>query len=246
MQEISLSPRARAFKFDEIPDYYTCVFLIETDKYFFVLDTFAGSLAMEPVRDKIQAMNKDKEVLVINSHFHWDHVWGNLTFRDCKIVSHQLCREALISNWDDQIQNRGHFIQGETEPVFPSVVFETTLSFVDENIELIHTPGHTADSISVFDHAENSLYVFDNLERPIVYVEDPNIERYMETLRYYLALKPNRIFGSHTLELEIGDIHDTTGYLENLRSKKPVHFETDYEKRIHAENLAVLDTPMTT
>jgi len=238
MTEIPLSPQATAFRFDDIPDYYTCAFLIETQRRVFLLDTFAGPDSMTTLRERIDAIQADRQVVVVNSHFHWDHVWGNSVFEDFPIIAHDRCRETLVARWDEQVERSGRFMQGKAGRVFPSVVFGDRLSFLEDGIELFHSPGHTDDSISLFDRRTESLYVFDNLERPIVYVEDKDVDRYIATLESYRRLNPKHIHGSHTVNLDDSDITQTIRYLKGLQAGIPRTFETDYETKVHRENMA--------
>jgi glyoxylase-like metal-dependent hydrolase (beta-lactamase superfamily II) len=237
MTEIPLSPYATAFRFDDIPDYYTCVFLIETERRVFLLDTFAGPDSMTALRQRIDAIRADRQAVVVNSHFHWDHVWGNSAFKDFPIVAHERCRETLAAKWDEQIERSGQYMQGRAERVLPTITFGDRLSFPEDGLELFHSPGHTGDSISLFDRRTESLYVFDNLERPIVYVEGENVDRYIATLENYRRLNPKHSHGSHTVNLDAGDITSTIRYLKQLQEGIPMTFATDYETKVHQENL---------
>ena len=62
------------------------------------------------------------------------------------------------------------------------MVFEDSLCFPDDGISIFHTPGHSADGISVYDSVEKVLYAGDNIgdtEESIV----PWIETDMETFQ---------------------------------------------------------------
>jgi len=240
MEEAVITGNSVAYIYNEIIEYYTCVFLIEKKNRFFVIDTFCGSLSMEPVIRHLEKIAPKKEVVIVNTHFHWDHVWGNVAFKDKTIVGHRFCREDLLNNWQSQIDNNGQYISGKVEPVLPSLVFDKSIFFPDDQIEIFHSPGHTRDCISVFDWAEGALYVGDNVETPVVYVEDPDLDTYVETLNHYLSLPTRKIFSSHTLEITNLDIQKTIDYLLMIKDGERVDFETANENRIHLENLAVL------
>ncbi|MBU1106833.1 MAG: MBL fold metallo-hydrolase [Candidatus Riflebacteria bacterium] len=243
MKERSITGNSIAFIYYEIPDFYTCVFLIEKKTRIFVIDTFCGSVSMEPVLKHIAKVCPEKEVIVVNSHFHWDHVWGNVAFKDKTIIGHRFCHEDLLSNWEHQINNHGQYISGEVDIVLPSLTFDKSIFFPDDQIEIFHSPGHTRDCISVFDHDEGSLYVGDNVEEPIIYVGDPDIETYVATLNHYLSLSTRKIFSSHTLEITDKEIQRTIDYLIKIKSGIDVDLDTAYERRVHSENLAVLKSP---
>jgi glyoxylase-like metal-dependent hydrolase (beta-lactamase superfamily II) len=240
MKRTELTRNTTAYLFDEIEDYYTCVFLIEKKSTIFVIDTFCGSISMEPILRHLARVGKGKQVIVVNTHFHWDHVWGNVAFQDRTIIGHRFCYEDLATSWQSQIDNRGRYRLGRVERVLPSLTFDQSLRFPAEKIEIFHSPGHTRDSISIFDHEEGALYVGDNVETPIIYVEAPDVDTYIQTLEHYLARSARKIFGSHTLEITPADIENSIDYLKKLKTGTGVEFRSEYEKTIHSQNLSML------
>ncbi|MBC7958936.1 MAG: MBL fold metallo-hydrolase, partial [Vallitaleaceae bacterium] len=191
----------------------------------------------------IKNSNPQKEVVVINTHFHWDHIWGNCSFAKSDIIAHELSRCKMDEVWESQIQRNEKYVMGEIVKQLPNITFSEKLSFLQEGIELFHSPGHTKDCISVFDHQEGILYVGDNLEKPLIYVEDPDVTTYIATLKNYLAYKPKKIIASHTLEITEADLINTIAYLEGLLMGKEMQFASEYEKQIHEQNLKVVGVP---
>lgn len=237
----SISSNATAYTFDSIESYLTNVFLINSESKVFVIDTFCGSKYMEPILNILNTKLSNKEVIVINTHFHWDHVWGNCSFSNKNIISHVLCRQFLDEFWESQINENGKYILGKAKKHLPNITFNEKITFHNEGIELFYSPGHTADSISIFDHNERILYVGDNLEKPIIYVENMDIDTYIKTLKNYLDYKPSKIVASHTLNLTEEDIFYTIEYLKGLSSGKEMHFKTEYERKIHNQNLNLIN-----
>ncbi len=47
--------------------------------------------------------------------------------------------------------------------LLPNLVFQKELVFVEDKSRLFHTPGHTADSISILDEEEGVLVLADNV-----------------------------------------------------------------------------------
>ncbi|MDP4144017.1 MAG: MBL fold metallo-hydrolase [Bacillota bacterium] len=228
-----ISKNAAAFVYDNIPAYLTNVFLINKSSNTYIIDTYCGSDSMLPVRDMIE----NKEAIIINTHFHWDHIWGNCVFEKNQIISHKLCRDLIAESWDTQLIKNSKYITGKVEKTLPNVTFTDKIFFHNDEIELFHSPGHTADSISIFDHEEKILYVGDNLEKPILYVEDKNISQYISTLENYLSYKPKKIVSGHTLYLTEKDLSESIKYLENLSTGKDIYFEDEYCKEIHQQNM---------
>lgn len=112
----------------------------------------------------------------------------------------------------------------------PNNTFKKDIIFHEEGIEIFYSPGHTIDSISIFDYNERVLYVGDNLEKPIIYVESEDIFTYMSTLERYLRYKPKKIVAGHTLNIKEGDVTSTIDYLKKISEGKDFNFESEYEK----------------
>lgn len=235
-----LGKKSNAYVYDDIKSYLTSAFLIEKKSKIYLIDTFCGSDSMEPIINEINKISQDKEVIVINTHFHWDHVWGNCSFKGCNIISHELCRKLLDKFWEEQINKNGEYIFGKAEKQLPNITFKEKMIFEDDGIELFYSPGHTSDSISVFDREEKILYVGDNLEKPIIYVESNDVSTYIKTLKNYLTYNPKKIVASHTLEITKEDLINTIKYLKSLQANEEMEFESEYERKIHKENLKIV------
>lgn len=237
----SISHDATVYIYDSIESYLTNVFFIEHESKIFIIDTFCGSESMEPILNRVNNNCGNKKVVVINTHFHWDHVWGNCSFKEKDIISHEMCRDLLDQLWEVQINKNKKYITGIAEKCLPNITFKEKIMFHNEGIELFHSPGHTEDSISIFDHNEKVLYVGDNLEKPIIYVENADIATYINTLRNYLNYNPRKIVAGHTLDLTKQDIFQTIEYLKGLSTGKKMYFKSEYMRKIHEQNLCVVN-----
>jgi len=227
-----------AFTFDTLEGFDTSVYVIEKKERIYVVDTFCGPEAMLPIIEELPSM-KTKEVVVINTHFHWDHIWGNVAFKNREIVSHRLCKALIQEQWHQQIARNGKYQMGDVQMVVPSSTFEERLEWED-GIILFHTPGHTSDSISVFDQETGLLIVGDNLEMPLIYVEAVDLDAYITTLLKYESLNPKTITASHTLHIEKFMLEETILYLKALKSEKPITFEDEKKQWIHKSNLKAI------
>lgn len=239
MEIKKLNNTSTAFTYDDIGSFITSAFLIEREK-FYLIDTYCGPKSMEPILKVIAQANSKKEIVVINTHFHWDHVWGNCSFLASDIIAHEKCRMLLKERWDAQLSKNQQYISGQVEKQLPNITFRERLFFHKDGIELFYSPGHTEDCISIFDHKEKVLYVGDNLEKPIIYVENNDLITYIATLNKYLTYKPKRIVASHTVELTEKDLYRTIEYLEDLSMGKEMFFSSEYENKIHQQNLETI------
>lgn len=235
MEVIKYGKRTTIVTFDELVNYKTSVFIIECPKRIYIIDTFCGTKSMNEVI-KIITNNEDKQIIVINTHSHWDHVWGNSVFKDEIIISCKLTRKYIIENWDDEYSKNKINIQGEAIQTLPNLTFQGKISFEEDGIEIFQAPGHTKDSISIYDRIENTLIVGDNLEKPIIYVENEDIQQYINTLKDYKKFENSKIFASHALGLNSADIDNTIDYLEGLREKREFNFQDEYVKKVHFSN----------
>ncbi len=182
--------------------------LIIGNRYNYIIDTGLGTLSIAPVLDYLDNKNP---IVVINTHYHWDHVWGNSLFRDSTIISHRTCREMIQTNWDQMTQRHSQYMNGEVQICLPNLVFEDSLYFPDDKVRLFYTPGHTIDSISVFDEQDNVLNAGDNIGDTL---EDilPSIsagkDLYLQSICKYKALDVNACISGHNAILK-RDVFDT-------------------------------------
>lgn len=176
--------------------------LIVGEQNNYLIDTGLGTQSIVPVMDYI---NKELPIVVINTHFHWDHIWGNSVFSDCNIISHRLCREIIEAEWDDMLQKNGKYVSGEAKKCLPNLVFEKELYFPEDGIRLLYTPGHTIDSISVLDEKEKVFNFGDNVGdtvEEIVPSIDGTKEQYIDTLKKVKTYDFDTLVSGHCTVLD--------------------------------------------
>ncbi|MDF1618861.1 MBL fold metallo-hydrolase, partial [Petrocella sp. FN5] len=239
MKQEKLNKNTTAFTFDDLEGFDTSIYVIEKEERVYVVDTFCGPEAMFPIIKTFPSMNT-KEVVVINTHFHWDHIWGNGAFKDKKIISHRMCKSLIRDQWHKQVSRNEKYQMGNVQMVLPNITFEDRLEWED-GILLFHSPGHTTDSISLFDYESGLLIAGDNLEEPLIYVEAQDLETYIATLVNYKSLNPKKITASHTLHIEKHMLDETIVYLKTLKSGKPMTFKNENKQNIHMTNLKNLE-----
>lgn len=172
--------------------------LILGTKHNYVIDTGLGSLSMEPVKEYVK--HDSKSIIVINTHYHWDHIWGNCSFGNCRVIAHKRCREMIELKWDEMIQKNERYVNGMAEMYLPNLTFEEELYFPEDKIRLIYTPGHTIDSISVIDEAEKVINVGDNIGDTIDYIIpsiDCERDEYINTLLKYNEMNFDTCISGH-------------------------------------------------
>jgi glyoxylase-like metal-dependent hydrolase (beta-lactamase superfamily II) len=165
--------------------FFFNIALILGERHNFIIDTGFGSESIAPVLEYIE--NEKKPIIAINTHSHWDHIWGNNALKNHTIIAHPLCREFAARDWETDQENNKSYIQGNAEKCLPNMTFENKLRFPDDGVEIFHSPGHSADCISVFHEPEKILYAGDNIANLIPHIDTdiPTFERLLQTYKTY-------------------------------------------------------------
>lgn len=186
--------------------------LIRGKVHNFIIDTGLGSLCIAPI---LEYIGQDaKPIIVVNTHHHWDHVWGNSAMMGRTILSHKLCREMITSKWEVMLLKNSHYQCGEAKIHLPNLTFEEELYFPEDKIRVLYTPGHTIDSISILDEEEGVLNAGDNVGDTldeIIPSLDCSKELYLETLLKYRQLDFDTLLSGHNVILG----KDIIGEIEN-------------------------------
>lgn len=115
----------------------------------FVFDTLYYPEDTQELLRSVRSMGLNP-VGLINTHWHWDHTAGNQMFHETKrIISHSLSPNLMhtLLTWDDL--NRDLKEGEKVRTVYPNETIrdKSVLTLGDLEIEFLHTPGHTPDSI---------------------------------------------------------------------------------------------------
>ncbi|MHA2190175.1 MAG: MBL fold metallo-hydrolase [Candidatus Thorarchaeota archaeon] len=188
--------RGAIFEFDD--PYFTNVLVINGTETVFVCDTYCGPDSMKPIIDYINKIDaSSKDLVVFNSHYHYDHIWGNCGFDKPMIVSHAECRDIVIEESVEMLQHHKAHMRGKIEVVPPNFTFQESVTFHDEGVVFFYTPGHTRDSSSCLDLEDRVLFVADNVESPIPFFYESDLVLYASTLRYYFTVDWKFIVPGH-------------------------------------------------
>lgn len=183
-----IGTRSMLFSHDGL-DWGLHLHLIFGSAHNFLIDTGLGYKSIEPVKEILK--DEKKPLVVVNTHHHWDHVWGNGFFEGSLIVSHALCFKALDETMHQTYEKHKGIALGEVRFKLPSLTFDSSLNFSSDGLRIFYSPGHTEDCISIFDEVDGVLNAGDNIgdtDEEIV----PNLqcdkEVYLDTLDAYRAL----------------------------------------------------------
>ena len=197
--------RVRLFRAGQEVD--TCVVL--TRRYLVVVDTMATPELAAAIMEAVSDALAGRQLLVVNTHADYDHCWGNAVFESpggrypAPILAHEQARKRLQSDEARQSLARR---QQESERfvnvrlVEPTIICSDglTIDGGDLTLELLPTPGHTEDHLSVWIPELRLLLAGDAAEHPFPSVEDAaTLPTLIKSLERLASLHPDRVIPCH-------------------------------------------------
>ncbi len=164
---------------------------------------------------------------VILTHYHADHTYGAYLFRDAEVISHALCRDWIVEHGQAGLEAARAQTPdlAEVQIRAPDVVFEggeMTLRLGNKTLQLLHSPGHTVDSIVVHVKEDRILFAADTV-MPVPYIVDGDLKAFVESLRMLRSLSLENIVQGHGEVILRGEINETLDssvrYLEAIQSR---------------------------
>jgi glyoxylase-like metal-dependent hydrolase (beta-lactamase superfamily II) len=189
----------------------TISYLIVGDNRAMLFDTGMG---MSDIR-KVTAELTRLPIFVLNSHTHDDHVGNNWQFETIYGMDTDFTREnARGSRGDAQAEVTPGQICGHLPERFDPKTYATRpwkiTSFMHDgdridlggrSLKIIATPGHTPDSISLFDSANGLLFTGDTYYPGTIWLYRPetDLAAYGTSIRRLAALAPQvkMVLGAH-------------------------------------------------
>lgn len=203
-------------------------YVVITDRYVVICDTLICPEDMEMVINQIHPMLTERELLVVNSHADWDHIWGNCYFRDewnRPIIAHahslKRTHSARAKEVLDDYQSRYTTFRN-VELIPPTLTFDQMLTIHGGNLtlELFPAPGHQPDHIAVWLPELRLLLAFDAVENPIPTLYEPDgVPLMFATLEHFLTLQPARVLCSHGGTTETIQIEKNLRYLREVEQR---------------------------
>ncbi|AMC93608.1 hypothetical protein AOC36_06295 [Erysipelothrix larvae] len=201
MNHLILTNRHHVLMYDDVFEgIYLNIHIIITPPYIFVIDSGLGAQTAQDINHIIHEYGNNQPIILINSHAHWDHVWGNAFIDSAWIVSHKRCLEVLKSDLVHDYETHKTYARGAVIPKYPNLTFDQTLIFEEAGIELGFAPGHTDNDIYVYDHFDHILNVGDNIgdtvEECIPYLETSQ-EIYVQSIKRYQSYDVKWVVSGH-------------------------------------------------
>lgn len=163
-------------------------------------------------RRRCAALQETRDVdVIINTHYHLDHAFGNRFFPKAKIWAHVLDAPALRSQ-KDFLAHTGFdslkFPEGYPFPegmlgraVERELVDGETLDFGNVELQVLHTPGHTPGHISLYEPKERILFSGDidlSPFGPWYGNASSSLEEFSASIRRLIELKPQVLLTCHS------------------------------------------------
>ncbi len=166
-----------------------------------LFDTGAGRRPIAP----LVARHAQGPVRAFPSHMHFDHLGGVGDFGPVLVADlpmlRAVARDGVLRPTEEMHLG---YVEGIVPPEFPVgrwVAPGEVLSVGARRLHLLHTPGHSPDSISLWEPARNRLYAADFIYRGELYAQTPaaSLPAYLDSLDTLLGFLPEQVWilGAH-------------------------------------------------
>lgn len=137
---------------------------------------------------------------ILNTHTHIDHIGGNHLFRNAKVMMHESARYALSEPTLKNTLSRYFKITPKDLKISIPLKDGDTIRAKGTKFVIIHTPGHSKDSICVYMPDEEILFTGDSLpvrmdKKISYYIKNREVER--ESLGKIKSLPIHKILPGH-------------------------------------------------
>ncbi|MCK5699435.1 MAG: MBL fold metallo-hydrolase [Candidatus Aenigmarchaeota archaeon] len=166
-----------------------------------LIDTTTGHHATL-IKKALNALDisPDNITCIINTHTHMDHIGGNHLFKNAKIMMHESAKTALEEPTLKNTFSKYFNTTLKNPAIHIPLNDSDTIRAKGTKLEIIHTPGHSPDSISIYMPEQKYLFTGDAIPvRPdkklSAYIK--NRETPKETLKKLHNLEINMILPGH-------------------------------------------------
>jgi glyoxylase-like metal-dependent hydrolase (beta-lactamase superfamily II) len=219
----------------------TISYLILGDKHALLLDTGLGVGKISAVVARLTSL----PIVLINSHTHFDHVGGNAEFdeiwnRDLPFSRKNMRGERSVYSRDVLAPERlcGALPRDVNPATFTIRPWKSTHLLHDGEridpggriLEVLFTPGHTPDSLSLLDRGNGLLFTGDTFYRGPIYlfVPETDFAAYTRSGKRLAALEPQvkLLLPSHNLPIAepifLGRLAAAVEQVNQGKAKAPV------------------------
>ena len=200
------------FFYIEAADFNYGSVVLHKGKRAIVFDTMESVANGKRVKDYLHNLGITR-FIVVNTHWHFDHIGGNSLYQDDIIIATAKSRERMEQNKGlIETGEKGEvgrspnevdttaFIEISFPVVYPNITFNSTLELYleDIKIELFNIHIHTRDCLVGYLPQEKVLIPGDTLEAPLpLIIEVENIPVHIENLKKLNELDIKMIIPPH-------------------------------------------------
>ncbi|MTI04590.1 MBL fold metallo-hydrolase [Roseibium denhamense] len=234
---------------------------VQTERFNVLVDTLGTPAQCAQAQKLLSDRLQGRPLIAINSHMDWDHFWGNAGLPpQTPIIAHKAALERLNGlkieqELADKQTEEARFADVKVVP--PTQTFSggsMLLHGGDLTLELIHTPGHTPDHISVWIPELRTCLAVDAVEDPIpeVWSQSPeDLKNLCASLKKIRGLKARFVVLAHGQTANPEVLEKNIQYFENLqdatttmRSGEPVQEALHEQPGFRLEDLTSLPADM--
>ncbi len=179
---------------------------------------FDTGMGISDIKKVVRELTK-LPILVLNSHTHDDHVGGNWEFHTIYSMETAFSeRNAKGSREDAQAEIASGEICGALPKSFNPKTYRTrpwsitryvhdnnTIDLGGRTIEILATPGHTPDAISLYDRANELLFTGDTYYPATIWIYRPetDLNAYAKSIQRLADLAPHLklVLGAHNIPI---------------------------------------------
>lgn len=202
------------------------VAFIVTDAGVVVIDTGTSRRYGEALRAAIGRITEQPIALVINTHHHPDHVFGNQAFSDVPIAALARTRELLAEQGaafaDNLYRLLGDWMRG-TEVLLPGETLEPGVREIGgHRLRLLALSGHTGADLAIFDETTGVLFAADLVfyQRALTTPQTPGLDVWLADLAVLESLPCQLLVPGHgpvaTGREPFAQMRDYLGWLDGL------------------------------
>jgi glyoxylase-like metal-dependent hydrolase (beta-lactamase superfamily II) len=183
-------------------------FVLTTQRYLIVVDSGTTPAVSAAIMEMVKSDLAGRRPLVVNTHADYDHAWGNGAFADdgpypAPIIATRLARERLLGQ---ESRDRLERMRAQDETLNEVRLVAPTLTFDgdfqidggDLTVQLLATPGHTPDHVSIWIPELRLVLAGDAAEFPFPWIDTPtDMPLLRESLRRLVALEPFMVLPCH-------------------------------------------------
>lgn len=205
---------------------------VVTERGVIVIDTLNTPARGRELAAAIRDRTGKPILFVINTHYHYDHVFGNQAF-EAPIVAHCALSEqlsqaaardlmpiAIAARLSEYPEDR--WLVDELELVYPNIIFQHRLLFDLPPMRMLleHVGGHTPDSSIVDLPDAGILFAGDSVfEGRVPFLRQAHIKDTLAALRRLERLGARTVVPGHGALCNMTYVIQLRDYVESLREK---------------------------